>query len=128
MQIAMVISAAFINFVLGGVWYSLFKKPWLDAFHLNEKVINPKDPKPYLIAFIGSIWTSYGLFIICKHIQPKDTVETLSVAVGLWFFIHVGLGSKHYAFAKIKLKGFVIDYGLDLVGLIIMTFLVNRYY
>jgi hypothetical protein len=128
MQIIMVLSAALVNFILGGFWYSLFKKQWLDAFHLNDKVVNAKDPKPYLIAFIGSVWTSYGLFIICKHIQPKNVLETLSIAVGMWFFIHVGLGAKHYAFAKIKFKGFVIDYGLDLIGLVIMTFMVNRYY
>jgi len=128
MEAVMVLSAALINFILGGVWYAVFKKPWLDAFYLNDRVINPKDPKPYLIAFIGSLWTSYGLFVICKHIQPKDSLETLSIALGLWFFIHVGLGAKHYAFAKIKAKGFVIDYGLDLIGLIIMTAMVSKYY
>lgn len=128
MQVGMVIGAAVINFILGGVWYYLFQKEWLDANHLGKTVINQRDPKPYLIAFIGSLWTSYGLFIICKHIQPKDAVETLSVAFGLWFFIHVGLGAKHYAFSKVKLKGFLIDYTLDLIGIIIMTFMVSVYY
>lgn len=128
MQAGMVIAAALVNFVFGGIWYYLFQKQWLDANHLGKTVINQRDPKPYLIAFIGSLWSAYGLFIIVKHIQPKDTLETLSIAVGLWFFIHVGLGAKHYAFSKIKLKGFIIDYVLDLIGLIIMTFMVSQYY
>lgn len=128
MQAFMVIGAALVNFILGGVWYYVFQKHWLDANHLGKSVVKGGDPKPYLIAFIGSLWTSYGLFVICKHIQPKGTLETLSIAIGLWFFIHVGLGAKHYAFSKIKFKGFLIDYVLDLIGIIIMTFMVSVYY
>ena len=128
MQAFMVIGGALVNFILVGSWYYIFKKQWLDANHLSEAVIKKNDPKPYLIAFIGSLWTSYGLFVICKHIQPKDILETLSVAISLWFFVHVGLGAKNYAFTKIKFKGFLIDYLVDLIGIIIMTFMVSKYY
>lgn len=124
----LVIVAAFANFFLGGVWYSLFKKKWMLAWDFKPEDINSKDPKPYLIAFIGSLWCSYGLFLVLKHIKPKNFTELLAVAIGLWLFIFVGMGAKHYAFAKRSLNAFVIDYGLDLVGLMLMSFILWKHY
>ena len=127
-QSVMVIVAALVNFFVGGFWYSLFKKKWLSAWDLEEEDINRKDPAPYLIAFIGSLWASYGLFVLLKHIQPKNLIELFTIALGLWLFVFVGLGSKHYAFSQRKLSAFLIDYGLDLVGIIIMCGLLWRVY
>lgn len=119
-----VIAAAIVNFALGGVWYAAFGKVWAKAWKISSSEGRAKDAIPYLIAFIGSLWASYGLFLICKHIQPKDLLEELTIAVGCWIFIVVGLGAKHYSFARVNGKAFAIDYGLDLVGLIIMTMMV----
>ncbi len=124
MEAALVIGAAFLNFILGGIWYGVFDKQWMLAWNLDHKTINRKDPQPYLIAFIGSLWASYGLFLIIKHIQPKDFSELITIAFGTWLFILVGLGAKHYAFARITLKAFLIDYGLDLLGIIAMSFII----
>lgn len=126
MSLIYVIAAAAINFILGALWYTFFKKEWLKSWNLTETQTKNHDPKPYLIAFIGSLWTSYGLFILLKHLQPKNLEELLTIAVGTWLFILVGLGAKHYAFARVKGKAFAIDYGLDLIGLIVMCFIINE--
>lgn len=122
-----VLSAAIINFVLCGIWYTVFNKQWMLAWGLTEKCINRKDPGPFLIAFIGSLWTSYGLFLIIKHIQPKTLSELLTISVGAWLFILVGMSAKHYAFACKSLKAFCIDYGVDLVGIIVMSLIIWQY-
>jgi len=127
MEALYVIVAAFVNFSLGGLWYSLFSKQWLKAWGLKEEKINRKDPVPYLIAFIGSLWASYGLFLIIKHIQPKNLEELLSIGIGSWLFIFVGMGAKHYAFARISFKAFLIDYGLDLFGFVIMSLIIWQF-
>jgi hypothetical protein len=127
MEAILVIGAAVANFVLGAFWYGLFRNQWMLARNLSDYQINDKDPKPYLIAFIGSLWASYGLFLIIKHIHPKDMSELLTIAIGTWMFILVGFGSKHYAFARVKGKAFVIDYGLDLMGVIVMCLIINEY-
>jgi hypothetical protein len=124
MEAILVVGAAFINFTLGAIWYALFDKQWLSAWNLDVSKINRKDPKPYLIAFIGSLWGSYGLFLIIKHIQPKNLEELITIAIGTWLFILVGFGAKHYSFARVKGKAFIIDYGLDLVGIIVMSFII----
>ena len=118
-----VITAAVVNFLLGAMWYSFFGKAWLSAWKLEKKDIRPNDPKPYLLAFIGSLYASYGLYLMLKHIHPQGFVEQLTLAVATWLFIQVGLGAKHYAFARVSGKAFAIDYGLDLVGIIVMTFI-----
>ncbi len=124
MEAILVIAAAFFNFVLGGIWYSLFEKQWLSAWNISKENINRKDPKPYLIGFIGSLWGSYGLFLIIKHIHPKNIEELLTIAIGTWLFVLVGFSAKHYSFARVKGKAFLIDYGLDLVGIIAMCFII----
>jgi hypothetical protein len=126
MEAALVIAAAVLNFILGGIWYGAFGKQWMLAWNLDEKTVNKKDPQPYLIAFIGSLWASYGLFLIIKHIQPKDFSELITIAVGTWLFILVGLGAKHYAFARVNLKAFCIDYLLDLIGITLMCFIIGE--
>lgn len=124
MEAFWVIGAAFANFILGAVWYAIFGKQWLLAWKLKGEEIKPLDPKPYLVAFIGSLWASYGIFLIAKHIQPKDLSELLAIAVGCWLFIEVGMGAKHYAFARRNGKAFAIDFGVDLIGFIVITFMV----
>jgi hypothetical protein len=127
MEAVYVLGAAIINFIVGGIWYGVFGKQWMQAWELKEKDVNRKDPGPYLIAFIGSLWTSYGLFLIIKHIQPKNFEEIFTVAIGTWLFILVGMGGKHYAFAGKSFKAFAIDYGLDLVGIVIMCLIIWQY-
>lgn len=124
MEAAVVIAAATLNFILGGVWYGIFRKQWMLAWNLSQSDVRSSDPKPYLVAFIGSLWASYGLFLIIKHIQPKSLLELLTISIGTWMFILVGFGCKHYAFARLKAKAFIIDYGLDLVGIILMSFII----
>lgn len=124
----MVIVAAVVNFFLGGVWYSFFKKKWMTAWDLDETAVNRKDPAPYLIAFIGSLWASYGLFLTLKHIQPKNMLELYSIGIAFWLFIFVGLGAKHYAFARKTLNAFLIDYLVDLIGILVMISILWKTY
>ena len=124
-EASLVISAALLNFALGGLWYTIFKSKWLKAWKLKESDLNIKDPKPYLVAFIGSLWTSYGLFLVIKHIQPKNTSELMGIAIGAWLLILVGNSAKHYAFARKSLEAFVIDYSADLIGIILMCLIIG---
>lgn len=124
MEVILVIAAAFINFTISSIWYGVFEKKWLVAWELDESKSKRKDPKPYLIAFIGSLWSSYGLFLIIKHIQPKNYEELLTIAIGTWLFILVGFGAKHYSFARVKGEAFVLSYGLDLIGIIAMSLII----
>ncbi len=127
-QGAMIITIAVLNFALGSLWYTFVGQKWMFGWGLSKKDINHKDPKPYLIAFIGSLWTTYGMFLLIKHIHPQGMKELLTLAIGTWVFIVVGIGAKHYAFALRSLSAFFTDYLLDLVGLILISILIYMNY
>lgn len=114
-EIIMVLSGAVLNFCLNGLWYLVIKKKG-----------KPEEqcPTPYLVSFIGSLWASYGLFLMIKHISPKSISELLGVAVGAWICILMALSAKHYAFNKRSLRRFFKDYLVDLVGLILMSLVI----
>lgn len=120
----LVLIAAVVNYILGWIWYSAFGRSWMTEFNLSKEMINNKDPKPYLIAFITSLWSSYGVFLLIKYVDPKNIQEVLSLAIGAWLFLLVAFSAKHYAFRGNTLKGFIIDYGLNLLGIIVMCLII----
>ena len=111
----LVIAAAISNFILVTLWFSIFRK---------SSNLQVKDARPYLISFIGSLWGAYGMFILLKHVRPNGIFEILSVAVGTWLLVIVALGVKSYAFRGKSTTEFVIDYGIDLVGLTVMCLII----
>ena len=126
-ELILVISAAIANFILGTVWYVVFGKNWSRAWRGEKNIKISKDPIPYLVSFIGSLWASYGLFLMIKHIQPRSMTELLTIAVGTWLLIVVGLASKHYSFAGVPIRKFLMEYGLDLVGITLMSIILSSY-
>ncbi len=98
------------------------------AWGLKETDVDKKDPKPYLVAFIGSVWTTYGMLLLIRHIHPNSLSEAFALGVGTWIFIVIGVGAKHYSFAMRSLTAFLIDYLLDLFGLVITSILIYLYY
>ena len=120
----LVLSAGIANYILGWIWYTAFSKSWMHEFKIDEKSFNRKDPKPYLIAFIGSLWSSYGVFLLLKYVNPQNVTELITMAVGTWLLLLVGFAWKHYAFVRRSLKAFMIDYGLNLLGLLLMSFII----
>ena len=102
-------------------------KRYSAAWKLEEDDVNPKDPTPYLVSLIGSLWTSYGLFILIKHLIPKNIFELLTISVGTWLLIVVGLTPKHFAFSPLSLKHLTINYLIDLIGLTIMSMIIWMY-
>lgn len=119
-----VIAAALVNFGLYVLWRQIFRESWLKARRLSDKQAVNTDIKSHLVAFIGSLWASYGVFLICKHIEPVRFDQQLTVALGSWLFIQVGMGAKHYSYARLNGKAFALDYGVDLIGFVIITFMV----
>ena len=126
-ELILVISAAIANFILGTVWYGVFGKNWSRAWRGEKNIKISKDPIPYLVSFIGSLWASYGLFLMIKPIQPRSMTELLTIAVGTWLLIVVGLASKHYSFAGVPIRKFLMEYGLDLVGITLMSIILSSY-
>ena len=123
MEAILIIMAAISNSIFNGVWSFYLSCSWRRAWGLQNSEAQ-KGPTPFLIAFIGSLWTSYGLFLIIKHIKPKNLEELMAIAIGAWLLILIGMTAKHYAFANKSMKELIIDYSQDLVSFILMSLIV----
>lgn len=123
MEALIVFSAAFANFILNCLWCGncFGKRKRSEGSDIESSL---KDPIPYLVSFIGSLWASYGLFLVIKHVYPKSIIELLTISIGMWLFIIVGLGAKHYSFQNKKFTDFLKDYSVDLIGIIMMSFII----
>jgi hypothetical protein len=116
-----VVAAAAVFFLLGGVWYGVFGKAWLAALGRRREDINPKDPKPFLMAAVGSFVNAAALAWL---IQAVPACETVVQAAALGAFVGVGAvlaaGAKHYAFSGWPARLLAIDLGFDVVGFTLM--------
>jgi hypothetical protein len=57
-----IIVAALSNFIIGGIWYSVFEKPWLRANNFTqENLKNRKMPLVFGLSFLFSLIMSLNL-------------------------------------------------------------------
>lgn len=121
-----IVVAAVAYFVLGGVWYGVFGKAWLAALGKRMEDMNPKDPKPYLMAAVGAFVNAAALAWV---IQAIPACETVAQATALGTFIGVGVvlsaAAKHYAFSNWPARLLLIDLGLDVAGFTVMGLIIG---
>jgi hypothetical protein len=75
--------AAAAYFVLGGLWYGAFGTAWLAALGKRKEDLNPKDPKPYVMAAVGSAVNAIALAWLIRAIPACETVAQ-TTAFGGW--------------------------------------------
>src|SRR5437868_2281439 len=118
-----VLVATVINFILGGMWYGVLGKAWLEALGKRKEDLNPKDPVPFITAAVGSFVNAAVLACAMTWIDPSQGWN-LGHGIALGAVAALGiLGAanvKHYAFSGWPTKLFAIDFGVDLIGFILM--------
>ena len=121
-----VVVAAVANFLLGGFWYGVLGKEWLAALGKRREDLNPKDPKPFLMAAVGSFVNAAALAWV---IQAVPSCETPVQAAALGAFVGVGMvlaaSAKHYAFSGWSARLLAIDLGLDVIGFTVMGLVIG---
>ena len=121
-----VVVAAGANFLLGGLWYGVLGNQWLAALGKRREDLNPRDPKPFLLAAFGSFANAAALAWI---IQAIPACETAVQAAALGTFVGVGVvlaaAAKHYAFSGWSARLLAIDLGLDVIGFTVMGLVIG---
>ena len=121
-----VVVAAVANFLLGGFWYGVLGKEWLAALGKRKEDLNAKDPKPYLMAAVGSFVNAATLAWLIVAIPDCVTVVQ---AAALGTFVGVGVvlasAAKHYAFSGWSARLLAIDLGLDVIGFTVMGLVIG---
>lgn len=125
MDLAYVIGAAIVGFVFSSMWRVCFSSALSDGWKQESSNFNIKCPKYMLVSFIGSLWVSYGVFLLIKHIKPDSYLELITTIFCLWFLILVGLNTKYYVAAKVNSRiCFIHNFG-NLFQLLIIALILG---
>ena len=118
-----IIVATVVFFFFQAAWFTAFGKAWLEALGKRKEDMNPKDPVPYITAALGSFVNATVLACAMSWIDPSQAWN-LGHGIALGAVAALGiLGAanvKHYAFSGWPTKLFAIDFGVDLIGFILI--------
>lgn len=117
--------ASIIGFIFTIVWRVSFSKALTDGWKQESSNMNIKCPKYMLVSFIGSMWVSYGVFLLIKHVKPINYLQLMTLIVGMWLLILVGLSTKYYVVARINSKIFFVHSVGNLFHLIITALILG---
>ena len=112
--------AAAAYFVLGGLWYAAFGQAWLAALGKTRADVNPRDPKPYLMAAFGAVLNAAALAWVIRGVECRTVTEAAAVGGLLGVGVVTAAAAKHYAFANWSGRLLAIDLGLDAAGFTLM--------
>jgi hypothetical protein len=121
-----ILGAAVIYFVLGALWYGYFGEVWLRELGKRKEDMNPRDPTPYVAAFIGAFLNATACAIVLPVVMQLTETRLLAAFVTTLLLAGAVLAAsmaKHYAFSGWSWKLFAIDLGHDAVGFFLMCLL-----
>jgi hypothetical protein len=124
MTIVGILIAAVADFILGAVWYGVFGKVWIKEIGRKKEDWNPKNPMPYIVTFGASLVIAFVLFRVQNAMHTGNLTAAIRLGFGVWVGFAAGTAIKHYQFAGRSMRLFAIDYGLDLVSLVVMSELI----
>lgn len=125
MDLMYIFLASIIGFIFTIVWRVSFSKALSDGWKQESSNMNIKCPKYMLVSFIGSMWVSYGVFLLIKHVKPINYLQLMTLIVGMWLLILVGLSTKYYVVARINSKIFFVHSVGNLFHLIITALILG---
>lgn len=116
--------AAVAQMVLGAIWYAPFflGKPWMALIGKTPDELKKGDPKPaYLGSFVCALVMAYvlaHLVVLFGTIDVRDGIE-----MGLWLGIGIAAaaGLPEYLFMKKPFKLFLINWGYQVAGIVLMS-------
>jgi hypothetical protein len=112
------------NYVLGAVYYTALGPHWLEALGKKKEDINRRDPKPYAIAFVGGMASAFFLAWVMQMTGQTGVVSALALGAVVGIGFCAATAAKHYAFSGAKLKLFLIDQGVNVLGFLLMSTLI----
>jgi len=110
------------NFVVGGIWYGVFSKPWMREVGLDEATIKGGNwPMPaYVVAVVGAAVQAFVFTLIVLWARPTGAGQTLLIGALVGALAAFATG-KHHAFSRKTWTLFAIDGGNDVFGFLAMS-------
>jgi hypothetical protein len=118
-----IIVATILYFLLGGVWFTVFKQAWLlDVGRTLEELqaANISPAVTYGSAIITTAILAIFLSWLIQATGPQTLARGVTIAVATWFGVVFTTWATEYAFEARSLRIFFINTGYCLTGMIIM--------
>jgi predicted neutral ceramidase superfamily lipid hydrolase len=117
--------AALVYFMLGGVWFTLLKQPWLDGIGrtMDQLTLSQSGVSPvisYFVAIVTTIIIALTLDWAIQATGPQTAARGIQIALLLWFGFIFTVIAAEYAFELRSLRLLAIVTGYPLAGMILM--------
>jgi hypothetical protein len=118
-----IIVATILYFMLGGVWFTVFKQAWLLGVGRTAEELQAANISPaitYGSAIITTAILAVFLSWLIQATGPQTPIRGITVAVATWFGVVFTTWGTEYAFEARSLQIFILNTGYCLTGMIIM--------
>lgn len=116
----LLITSAFIYFILGAFWYSPigFGKPWMRAVGLTKETMDPNHNmiRAMIISYLVCLAQSFAIMMLVSHLKVQLVIY--SAVIGAMIALAFGLLSavRSDAYIKRNMVQMSIDHGYDVAG------------
>jgi hypothetical protein len=118
-----IIVATILYFLLGGVWFTVFKQAWLLGVGRTTEELQAANISP-AVTYGSAVATTLILAIFLSWLiqatGPQTLARGVTIAVATWFGVVFTTWATEYAFEARSLQIFFINTGYCLTGMIIM--------
>ncbi|MCC5941901.1 MAG: DUF1761 domain-containing protein [Balneolaceae bacterium] len=114
-----VLTATFLYFVLGALWYSpvLFAKKWMELRNIKEEDIDGPNPIIFLYSFILQLIGVISLALFMAAMGIDSALNGAIVGFGAGAGILFSLAGTTGIFTELKMQLHFLDSGYHVVGL-----------
>ncbi len=108
-------------FLIGGIWYTVFAKPWMKAVGKTEEEIKQRaSAVPYVGSFVGGLTAALVLALLIGYTGADTALAGIRVAFLGCVGFAVGATFGDYLFVGRARSLFFINHGYHLIGLAVM--------
>lgn len=125
-HIAVVVAAA-VYFVLGAIWFTALRKPWLEAIGKTPDQLTGGPATGYLVAFISNLIIAWMLAWLIIALGRKGLLAGAATGALLWLGFTATTMATEFVFEGRTLGAYGIIAGYPLIGMLVMGAILGRW-
>ncbi|HEV2423313.1 MAG TPA: DUF1761 domain-containing protein [Terriglobia bacterium] len=123
-----VVVAAVAYFVLGAIWFSAFRGPWLEAVGKTPNQLTGSPATGYVVAFVSNLVIAWILARLIIAMTQRGLVRGAAMGALLWLGFTATTMATEFVFEGRTLGAYGIIAGYPLVGMLVMGAILGRWH
>jgi len=122
-----VVVAAVAHFVLGAIWFSALRRPWLEAIGKTPGQLSGSPAAGYVVAFVSNLVIAWVLARLIIASGRTGLLVGVAMAGLLWLgFVGTTMATE-FVFEGRTLGAYAVIAGYPLVGMLVMGAILGRW-